>query len=87
MRGVKDERLAAAELMAEELRQPRVPALGHSGCEVYRCFLFGVVIDVEVRCRHHPEVEPLVLDLVSPEVLSGGDRRQRKRSCQYCEEE
>jgi hypothetical protein len=74
--GIQDERLPSAKLVVEELRQPRVPPLGHPGGHPGRFFFFGVVIDIEVLGRQHTELEGLVLDPVLAEITG---LRQRRR--------
>ena len=69
MGGVEDQRLPAAQLVLQHLRQPRVPALGHPRRDPHRRFFFRVVVDVEVLGGEHLEIEALVLDLVAAEVL------------------
>ena len=76
---VQNERLAAAELVPQQLREPRVPALGHPGRVPDGFGLLRVVIDVEVLGLQHFEVELLVQDLVAAEILrlrGGGDAEQ-----------
>ena len=69
MRGVKNERLPATQLVLQQPRQSRVPALSHSRREPDRGFFFGVVIDVEVLGGEDLEIKTLVLDLVPAEIL------------------
>ena len=69
MCGVKDELLAAVQLVLQELRQARVPPLSHPRGDADGGFLFWVVVDVEVLAREHLEVEALILDLVAAKVL------------------
>ncbi len=73
--GVKDECLASAQLVVEQLRQPRVPPLGHPGRHARRLFLFGVVVDVKVIGLQNFEVELAVLHLVAAEVATLGECR------------
>src|SRR5262249_43739920 len=77
-RGVEDDRLPFAELVAHHAREAAVPPLGHPGRVLYRSLLVGVEIDVEVLGLQHLVVELLVLDLVLAEVL--GRRRVRRES-------
>ena len=80
------DRLTTVERVIEGLRQARVPALGEACGQPRRFFLFGVVVDVEVRRLEHRKVEPYVLDLVAAEVLCvglpGGDSRCQQRAAE-----
>ena len=76
MRGVEHQRLTPAQLVREEPRQPRVPALGQARADLDACSLLRVEVDVEVLGLEDLEVEVLVLDLVAAEVLR---RRWRRR--------
>ena len=51
MRGVQNQRLAAAELMAQQLGQPRIPSLRHPRGELNGGLFLGVVVNVEVLGR------------------------------------
>jgi hypothetical protein len=79
--GVQDHRLARRELVLEHTRQPGVPALGEP-CGVRDSLLLGrVVIEIQMRGSEHPELEAVVADLVTSELLGSGrrDARQRQR--------
>ena len=89
MAGVENDRLAAGQRVPEDARQPRVPALGHAAGHRGGLGLFRVVVDVEVLRFQDLEVEAIVLDLVSAEVLrfslrwkcgQSEDRRQEART-------
>ncbi len=67
--GVEDQRLAAGQLVVEDARQPGVPPFRHPCCMDCGGFLRRIEVDVEVLGLEHPEVEALVLDFVSAEVL------------------
>jgi len=76
--GVEDQRLAASQLMVEDLREPRVPPLGEPAGLRGRLALSRVVVDVEVRRLEKLEGKARVLDLVAPEVLGVDGRRHAK---------
>ena len=67
--GVENERLARGERVVEEVRKTRVPALGHARGVARRLLFLGVVVDVEVLGLQYAEVQPVVVDLVAPEIL------------------
>ena len=54
---VEHERLASGELVIEQRREARVPALGQLGGDARGAFFARVVIDVEVLGRENPEIE------------------------------
>src|SRR5206468_1803784 len=72
VRLVVDERDAKFDLVIQDLRQPHVLALGVRHHFLKERFLFGVVIDVEVRRAIDAPVEPLIDDLV---LAEGEDAR------------
>jgi hypothetical protein len=73
-RRVEHQGLAAAELMLEEPRQPRVPALRHPRGDLRAPFLARVEVDVEVLRLEHLEIEMVILNLVLAEILRLGRR-------------
>ena len=79
--GVEDQRLAAAQLVVQQLREPRVPALGHPRGHPRRGFLLRVEVDVEMFGLQDLEVELPVLHLVPAEIArpgrAGPERRRR----------
>jgi hypothetical protein len=83
VRRIQDQRLAAAQLVLQQLGDSRVPPLRHARGEGHRSFFLRVVIDVEVLGGEHLEVKLFVLDLVAPEILRarrrGRDKRQHRR--------
>jgi hypothetical protein len=84
MAGVQDQRLAAAQLVVEQVLEAVVPALHHDrGLAGAGVFLF-VGIDVEVLGLEHAEVLGFVADLVAAEVLgvggAGGEAGQQAAS-------
>jgi hypothetical protein len=78
MIGVEDQRLAILQLVIEDARDPRVPALRHAGRLLGGAALRLVEIDVEVLGAHDLEAERLVLDLVAAEILRGRGNRDRE---------
>ena len=79
---VEHDRLAMRELVIEQLREARVPALGHPRRLPRDLFLFRVVIDVEVLGVKRAELEAAVLNLVPAEVLRprrGWQKQQGRR--------
>ena len=65
----ENDRLLLAKLVVENLRQPRVRALGHPG-RVHRTgAFFRVVVHQPVLGLYYSPIEVLVLHLVHPEVL------------------
>ena len=86
---VEDERLPRAELMIQQLRKARIPALGHPRRQLRGLFLFRVVVDVEVVRLQYFEVEFAVLNLVPAEVapLGDGNRGQPEQETQGCRDE
>ena len=86
---VEDERLPCAQLMIEQLREARVPALGHPRRHLRRRLFLRVVVDVEVVGLQDLEVEFPVLNLVAAEVaaLGKGSRRQPQQNAQGCRDE
>src|SRR5688572_32762266 len=55
--------------MAEETRQPGMPAFRHARDQAGRFLLFGIVVQVEVIGLEDLEREAAVLHLVAAEVL------------------
>jgi hypothetical protein len=78
--GVQDDRDAAIERMIEDRREARVPALGHSRRLLHGVALLGVIVNVEVRRLENAELEPVVLNLVAPEVLRADRDRGQQQS-------
>ena len=79
---VEHDRLAMRELMIEQLREARVPPLGHPRRLTRHLLLFRVVIDVEVLGVQRLELQAAVLDLIPAEVLRAcrrGQKRQGRR--------
>jgi hypothetical protein len=63
----------------------RVPSLGEAACVVYDETLGGIVVQVEVRRPKDAEVELLVLDLVSTEILRcHRGRRSEEERAEQC---
>jgi hypothetical protein len=54
----------------EKASESLIPAFRHSSDVLDNHSRLGVVVDVEVRCGENLEVEIVVLDLVSAEILS-----------------
>ncbi len=68
--GVENERLPPLELVIKERGKPGVPAFGHLTRDP-RCVALGrVKVHVEVLGLEHVEVEGVILDFVTTEVLS-----------------
>jgi len=69
------------ELMVQQPREARVPALGHLAGQLGGLLLLRVVMNVEVLGAEDLEIVGLVADLVAAEVLRLGvaadQRRQR----------
>ena len=78
--GVEDDRLARAELVAQQPRQARVPAFGHARGKIdRRCFL-RVVVDVEVLGGLDLEVELLGTGPCSDRSTGPGPSRRCRRA-------
>ena len=75
--------------MIEELRETRIPPLGHARRHLRRLLFFRVVVDVEVVGLQYLELELPVLDLVLTKVapLGKGSRRQPQQRAQGCHNE
>ena len=82
--GVKDDRLTAAQLVVQDLRDPGIPPFREAGRHPGGGFLLRIEVDVEVFSLQHLELEVPVLHLVPAEIpaLSGGlcrrEQNQRK---------
>ena len=63
------DRLLLAELMRHEPREPCVRPFGHAGG--VRCHIgnLGVIVDLEVFGFDDAPAQPIVLDLILPEIL------------------
>ena len=72
MAGVINDRLPTAELMVQEARKPRIPALGKDAGLFHRLAFLGIEMDVEMFRLENLEIEALVLDLVATEILRAG---------------
>ena len=55
--GIKDERLTAGELMVEQLREARIPPLGHPRSVSRRRLFLRVVVNIEVLGLQDLEIE------------------------------
>ncbi len=86
---IEDERLTRGQLVVEQLRKARVPALGHPRGHLRRGLFLRVVIDVEVVGLQYFEIEFPVLNLIAAEVaaLGMGNRRQPQQNAQGCRDE
>src|SRR6478672_387440 len=67
---VKQQRLPSAQLVVEDRRQSRIPALGETRRHLRSVVFLRVVVDVEVLRLEDLEVEVLVLNLVAAEVAA-----------------
>ena len=72
MAGVINDRLPTAELMVQEARKPRIPALGKDAGLLHRLAFLGIEMDVEMFRLENLEIEALVLNLVATEILRAG---------------
>ena len=79
MRRVQHERLAAAQLVREQLLEPRVPPFRHPRRDVDPFTLVRVVVDVEVLGLQNLKIELLVLDLVLPKYCADAGAAQRRQ--------
>ena len=77
---IEDDRLLFLEFPEVRAGMPAVPALGHTPGVANRLFLFGVIVNDEVLGLEVLEVEMIVLDLVSTEVLCAGRRGRQNRT-------
>jgi hypothetical protein len=76
MRGVQDEWLASAELMAKQALETGQPSLGHTRSDVDPFTLVWVEVNVEMFGLEDLKIQLLVLNLVAAEVLCGGWSRE-----------
>ena len=75
--GVENERLPAAQLVVQQLREAGIPALRHARRHPRRRFLFRIEVDVEMLGLQHLEVELPVLHFVPAEVPALGTDGRR----------
>ena len=77
--GVQNQRLTAAQLMPQEARQTRVPALGQPRGHSSPFLFLWIEIDVEVLGLQQLEVELSILNFVASEVASLRKRGRWRR--------
>ena len=81
-RRVENERLRTREIVLQDLRQARVPALRHPRGLFGGGARLGVEVHLEMLGGDHLELELFVLDLVAAEVLSRRGWRRRQCECE-----
>ena len=79
MIGVEDERARIPDVVLEDPGDPLIPPLGHPGTVLGGDSRFRIEVNIVVWRRQDVEVEGLVLDLVSSEVLGSGTGGESER--------